>query len=183
MIDLSTKFKGGKIEDLIKAKNVANKLKKDEVSILIADLNNLKDCEMIVYTDAAYRNLNDNTDSCGGYLVVIANLKTGKIAPLEWKSGKLKRRVHSTLGAETQALYNGLDAAVGLTLLLKELHDGKVDLDVKAMTDNKSARDAIYSESEVTERILRGDIAVIKQMVQTEKVKEIHWITGENMLA
>ena len=183
MIDLSTKFKGGKIEDLIKAKNVANKLKKDEVSILIADLNNLKDCEMIVYTDAAYRNLNDNTDSCGGYLVVIANLKTGKIAPLEWKSGKLKRRVHSTLGAETQALYNGLDAAVGLKLLLKELYDGKVDLDVKAMTDNKSARDAIYSESEVTERILRGDIAVIKQMVQTGKVKEIRWITGENMLA
>ena len=183
MIDLSTKFKGGKVEDLIKAKNVANRLKKDEVSILISDLENLKDCEMIVYTDAAFRNLNDNTDSCGGYLVVIANMKTGKIAPLEWKSGKLKRRVHSTLGAETQALYNGLDAAVGLKLLLKEMYSGKVDLDVKAVTDNKSARDAIYSESEVTERILRGDIAVIKQMVQNGKVKEIRWVTGENMLA
>ena len=183
MIDLSTKFKGGKVEDLIKAKNVAARLKREEVSVMISNLSDLNKCEIIVYTDAAFRNLNDNTDSCGGYIVFIVNLQSGKVAPLEWRSNKLKRRVHSTLGAETQALYNGLDAAVGLKLLLKELYDGKVDLKVKAITDNYSAKVSVYSESEVGERILRGDIVVIKQMIQNETVSEIRWVTGDNMLA
>ena len=183
MIDLSTKFKGGKVDDLIKAKNVAQRLKKEEVTIKVSNLENFKDCEMIVYTDAAYRNLNQNTDSCGGYIIFIVNLKSGRVAPLEWKSGKLKRRINSTLGAETQALYNGIDAAVGLKLLLQELYGNEINLKVRAVTDNKSARDAVYSESEVAERILRGDIAVLKQMVETEIVTEIRWVTGQNMLA
>ncbi len=183
MIDLSTKFKGGKVDDLIKAKNVAARLKKEEVTVKISNLGDFNDCEVVVYTDAAYRNLNNNTDSCGGYIVFIINMKTGKTAPLEWKSGKLKRRVHSTLGAETQALYNGIDAAVGLKRLLQEIYDGKVDIKVKAVTDNKSSRDAVYSESEVSERILRGDIAVLKQMIESGSLAEIRWVTGQNMLA
>ena len=183
MIDLSTKFKGGKVDDLVKAKNVAARLKKEVVTIKISSLGDLNDCQMIVYTDAAYRNLNNNTDSCGGYIVFIVNMKTGKVAPLEWKSGKLKRRVHSTLGAEAQALYNGVDAAVGLKRLLQEIYGGEVDLKVRAVTDNKSVKDSVYSESEVSERILRGDIAVLKQMIETEVLAEIRWVTGQNMLA
>ena len=183
MIDLSTKFKGGKVDDLIKAKNVAVRLKKEEVTVKISNLDNLQNCEMIVYTDAAYRNLNNNTDSCGGYIVLLVNMKSGKVAPLEWKSGKLKRRVHSTLGAEAQALYNGVDAAIGLKLLLQEIYGGEVNLSVRAVTDNKSVRDAVYSESEVSERILRGDIAVLKQLIETEALAEIRWVTGQNMLA
>ena len=183
MIDLSTKFKGGQVEDLIKAKNVAARLKKIEMSIMVSNLDNLQDCQVVVYTDAAFRNLNNNTDSCGGFVVFLVNIKNGKCAPIEWKSGKLKRKVHSTLGAETQALNNGLDAALGAKLLLKEITNGKVDLEVTAITDNKSCRDAVYSESEVTERILRGDIAIIKEMISTNRVKEIKWVVGEMMLA
>ena len=183
MIDLSTKFKGGKVEDLIKAKNVAARLKKEEVTVKISNLDDFRSCEMIVYTDAAYRNLNNNTDSCGGYIVFLINMQNGKVAPLEWKSGKLKRRVHSTLGAEAQALYNGVDAAVGLKLLLQEIYGGEVDVKVRAVTDNKSCRDSVYSESEVSERILRGDIAVLKQMIETDVLSEIRWVTGQNMLA
>ena len=183
MIDLSTKFKGGKVDDLIKAKNVAARLKKTDMSIKVSNLDNLQDCKIVVYTDAAYRNLNNNTDSCGGFVVFIVNTKNGKCAPVEWKSGKLRRKVHSTLGAETQALNNGLDAALGTKLLLKEIHGGKLDLEVIAITDNKSARDAVYSESEVSERILRGDIAIIKDLINNNTVKEIKWVVGDMMLA
>ena len=183
MIDLSTKFKGGKVEDLIKAKNVAARLKKVEMSIMVSNLDNFQDCKIVVYTDAAYRNLNNNTDSCGGFIVFIVNTKSGKCAPIEWKSGKLRRKVHSTLGAETQALNNGLDAALGAKLLLQEIYGGKLDLEVIALTDNKSARDAVYSESEVTERILRGDIAIVKELISTNRIKEIKWVVGDMMLA
>ena len=183
MIDLSTKFKGGKVEDLIRAKNVANRLKKTQVSIKVSNLDRLQDCKIVVYTDAAYRNLNNNTDSCGGFIVFLVNTKNGKCAPIEWKSGKLKRKVHSTLGAETQALNNGLDAAMGTKLLMKEISDGKLDLQVIAITDNMSARTSIYSEAEVGERILRGDIAIIKEMIREERVQEVKWVEGDFMLA
>ena len=143
----------------------------------------MKDCEVIVYTDAAFRNLNENTDSCGSYVILVVNKRNGTCSPVEWKSGKLKRKVHSTLGAETQALYNGIDAALGIKLLIKELYGGAVNLKVRAVTDNKSARDAVYSESEVSERVLRGDIAVIKELINDEKIEEVKWVTGENILA
>ncbi len=145
MIHLSTKFKGGKVEDLIEAKNVAMRMKRNKVVVRISDLENLDDCQIWVYTDAAYRNLNDKTDSCGGYIIFIVNIKNGSCAPIEWQSNKVRRKVASTLAAETLVLYSGLDAAVAMKMMLKDI-TGK-ELTVKAITDNKSARDAVYSES------------------------------------
>ncbi len=87
-------------------KYVAARLKKTSVSIMVSNLDDMKDCEVIVYTDAAFRNLNENTDSCGSYVILVVNKRNGTCSPVEWKSGKFKWKVHSTLGAETQALYN-----------------------------------------------------------------------------
>ena len=182
-IDLSTKFKGGKVEDLIAAKNTAIRLKKSSVVVKISNLGSLEDCQVWVYTDAAFRNLNDKTDSCGGYIIFLVNIKNGKCAPLEWKSNKVKRKVHSTLAAETLVLYAGLDAAVAIKLMIQELTGNKLNLAVKAITDNKSARDAVYSESEVSERCLRADVAMIKDMIEDERVLEIKWTKGDDMLA
>ena len=181
MIDLSTKFKGGRVEDLIAAKNVAVRMKRDNVVVRISDLDNLNDCQIWVYTDAAFRNLNDKTDSCGGYITFIVNIKTGKCAPLEWKSNKIKRKVHSTLAAETLTLYAGLDAAVAVKMMLQDMTGA--NLTVKGVTDNKSSRDAIYSESEVSERCLRADISMIKDMIEDGRVEEIKWVKGDDMLA
>ena len=182
-IELSTKFKGGKAEDLIHAKNVAARLKKFDVTVTTSDVENFDDCQVWIFTDAAFRNLNNNTDSCGGYFLLIVNIKTGKCAPIEWRSNKIKRKVHSTLAAETLSLYSGLDAAIAIKMMLKEMTNGKADLTVKAITDNRSARDAIYSESEVAERMLRADIAMIKDMVEEGKVSEVKWVEGKSMLA
>ena len=182
-IELSTKFKGGKVEDLIHAKNVAARLKKFDVTVTTSDVGDFNDCQVWIFTDAAFRNLNNNTDSCGGYLLLIVNTKTGKCAPIEWRSGKIKRKVHSTLAAETLSLYSGLDAAIAIKMMLEEITNGKVSLPVLALTDNRSSRDAIYSESEVAERMLRADIAMIKDMVEEGKVQEIKWIEGKSMLA
>ena len=182
-IDLSTHFKGGSVEELIKAQNCANRMKKSRVAVRIPDLGNLKECEIWMYSDAAFRNLNDKTDSCGGFVIFLVNTKDGRSAVIEWKSNKLKRKVLSTLGAETQALSVGLDAALGVKTQIKEMTNGEVDLVIRAITDNKSARDAIYSESVVEERMLRPEIAIIKDMIEEERVLEIRWIEGKEMLA
>ncbi len=182
-IELSTKFKGGLVEDLLQAKTAANRLKKLEVTVVTSDIGCFKDCQVWVFTDAAYRNLNNNTDSCGGYFLLIVNKISGRCAPIEWRSGKIKRKVHSTLGAETLSLYKGIDAALAVKQMLKEMTGGEVDLEVKAITDNRSARDAVYSESVVDERMLRADIAMIKDMVKDGRITEVKWVAGKSMLA
>ena len=67
--------------------------------------------------------------------------------------------------------------------MLKQITNGEADLTIKAITDNNSARVAVYSESEVTERMLRADIAMIKEMVEDGRVNEIKWVEGKSMLA
>ena len=183
MIESSTKFKGGLVEDLIHTKNVALRLKKIDVAVRISNLGNFNDCQVWVYTDAAFRNLNDGKDSCGGFITFIVNNKSGKCAPIEWSSGKIKRKVHSTLAAETLALNKGIDAALGIKYMLKEITAGTVNLPVKVITDNRSARDAIYSESEVAERMLRADISIVKDMIEDGRISEVKWIPGPEMLA
>ena len=116
-------------------------------------------------------------------MTFLVNTKNGRSAVLEWKSNKLKRKVLSTLGAETQALSVGLDAALGVKTQIKEMTNGRIDLVIRAITDNKSARDAIYSESVVEERMLRPEIAIIKDMIEEERVLEVRWIEGKDMLA
>jgi hypothetical protein len=182
-VDLSTNFKGGSVAELVKAQKCAERMKQNKVSVRLPDLKNLQDCQVWVYTDAAFRNLNNNTDSCGGYVIFLVNIKTGKAAVIEWKSNKLKRKVHSTLGAETQILSKGIDAALGVKTQIKEMTNGKIDLVVRAITDNRSARDAIYSESEVEERMLRADIAIIKDMIEEGTILEVRWVEGKEMLA
>ena len=182
-LELSTKFKGGKVEDLIRAQSVASKMKKNEVAVKISNLRNWDDCQIWVFTDAAFRNLNQKVDSCGGYVIFLVNIHTGHSAVMEWRTNKLKRKVHSTLGAETQILYNGIDAALGYKTQIKEMTKGVIDLKVRAITDNMSAKMAVYSESDVSERMLRADIAIIKDMIDDGRVLEVCWVAGKEMLA
>ena len=183
LIEQSTHFKGGKVKDLAHAQKTLAKLLQANASIKISAIKDLANAQIWLYCDAAFRNLNDKTDSCGGYIVLIVDTKTGLCAPIDWKSNKIKRKVNSTLGAETLTLVWGLDAAIGIRKQLKELSNGKFDLPIKAITDNRSARIAVYSESEVTERELRADIAMVKEKIEQGMVTEIKWIRGKHMIA
>ena len=158
-------------------------MKKDKVAVRISDLENLNDCQIWMFSDAAFRNLNKNTDSCGGFVIFLVNIKNGKSAVIEWKANKLRRKVHSTLGAEAQVLSLGIDAALGVKTQIKEMTNGKIDLKVRAITDNESTRAAIYSESEVQERMLRADIAILKDMIEDGRILEVRWVAGKDMLA
>ena len=182
-VDLSTNFKGGPLSELVKAQKCAIRMKKDKVAVRISDLENLNDCQIWMFSDAAFRNLNKNTDSCGGFVIFLVNIKNGKSAVIEWKANKLRRKVHSTLGAEAQVLSLGIDAALGVKTQIKEMTNGKIDLKVRAITDNESTRAAIYSESEVQERMLRADIAILKDMIEDGRILEVRWVAGKDMLA
>jgi transposase InsO family protein len=183
MIDLSTNFKGGKVSALKKAHSVMKQLKKKTAYIRISHLNNFNDCELWCYSDAAHRNLNDGTDSAGGYILFVVNIKNGSCAPIEWRSNKIKRRVVSTLAAELLSLATAIDSAIGIRDQLCEITAGKVNLKIKAITDNRSARDTIYSEKANDQKRLRAEIAGIKESIELGLLDEVKWVPGVSMLA
>ena len=53
-------------------------------------------------------------------------------APLCWKANKIKRKVRSTLAAEALALESGLEHAIFLRDLLKEMCVVSVDIPIVA---------------------------------------------------
>ena len=183
MINLSTKFKGGKVEDLVMAKKILVNLQRNAAYVTISNVQPVKQCKIWCYSDAAFRNLNEGVDSAGGFVILIVNTKSGLCAPIDWKANKIKRKVASTLAAETISLGTALDAAVGIRDMIVEITGGKVTLQIKALVDNKSCRDAVYSTTSVTERRLRAEIAVIKELEEEKIISEVKWIRGEFMLA
>jgi hypothetical protein len=183
MIHLSTRFKGGRVEDLVAAKKALVNLQRNAAYITISNVQPVQQCEIWCFSDAAFRNLNDGVDSAGGYVVFIVNINNGMCAPIDWKANKIKRKVASTLAAETISLGTALDAAVGIRDMISEVTNGNVVLQIKAIVDNKSCRDAVYSTTSVTERRLRAEIAVIKEYAEEKIISEVKWIRGEHMLA
>ena len=82
MVELSTKFKFGVVNDLLRAIKAIKKLQHEAFKIFFPSLGDYKFCKIIMFLDASHANFND---SC---------------CELAWKINKLKRVVQSTIAAE-----------------------------------------------------------------------------------
>ena len=184
IVSLSTKFKGGKIEDLKDARKVLTNIVHNEASIVFSCVGDLTKAELWLYTDASLGNLNNGVDSTGSYILLLINPRNGKCAPLDWKSNKIQRVVTSTLAAETLSLYAGLDAAIAMRSQLRSMLGNDHNLNLRAMIDNKSTYDVVHAAVSLTkEKRLRKEIGAIKQMRREGKLKELKWVPAGLMLA
>ena len=184
MIHLSTKFKGGNIDNWKDARKVLSNIVQNRAHITLANIGNLKEAELWLYTDASFGNLNDGVDSTGSYIIMLVNPSDGRSAPLDWKSNKVKRVVTSTLAAETLSLTCGLDAAVALKEQLQDLLGMDHDIKLRALVDNKSCVDAAHTTvTHTTERRLKREIGSIKEMLKNGELKELKWVPTNLMIA
>ena len=94
--------------------------------------------------------------------------KNNNCSPLAWVSTKIKRVVRSTLAAETIALNDACDNTVYLAKLITDLSAGKEKLPITAYTDSKSTYDAINSSTSISDKKLRLEIAVLRQLPRPE---------------
>jgi transposase InsO family protein len=183
MVNLSTKFKGGRIQDLKDARKVLTNIVQNDASIMLSNVGNLKSSELWLYTDASFGNLNEGVDSTGAYILLLVNTSNGKCAPLDWKANKVKRVVTSTLAAETLSLYAGLDAAVAMREQLQVMLGMDHSFPITALVDNKSTVDAVQAAvSLTTEKRLRKEIGAVKQMLKQGKLKQLKWVPTQHML-
>ena len=108
---------------------------------------------------------------------------------VSWKSKKIARVCRSVKAAETRALDEGLDEAVHLARIIKEIYDGEINLKtpsqipVEACTDNKSLWENIFNTRQCEEKLLRNTIAGIKELLELKMVNKVTWVPTKDQLA
>ena len=108
------------------------------------------------------------------------------VCPLSWISNKVRRKVSSTLSAETLALNDALDDAVYLMHLISEIYHDIVresKIPIIAYVDNKSLDESLRSTKQFQEKRSRIDIAEVQHMLESKEINEISWIPSTDNLS
>ena len=183
VLELSMSIKNAQMMHISQAKKMLLKLKNDDAFINFPALSNIEDCSLIVYTDASFANLPDKVSSARGYLVFLVD-SSSNCCLLSWASNKIKRVVKSTTSAECLALLDGLEDAFVLKSALCEMFGSDViQMKIVGRTDHKNLYDAIHSSLPATEKILRIDLAVLKEMLRSKKIDCIERVSNDEQLA
>ena len=180
MLVLSTKLKNGTIADLIMAGKLVTRIKQQQCLLTFPKLKSALGWRLVLFTDASFGNLPDGVSSTQSYIILIVD-DSHQCCPIDWRSNKCKRVARSTLAAETLALQDGLEAAIYVKTGVLELLPA-LDLPIIAKVDCKSLVEAVHSTSSVEERLLRLNIASIKQMMYDRGIT-VSWVPGEQQLA
>lgn len=183
LIDISTKFNSGKVEDLTRATKVVRNLQGKKAEVVFPDLGDSVDWLLLCFTDAALGNLNNGIDSTGGHIIILANKISGRCAALDWQSNKIKRVVKSTLAAEALSLLDGLENSVFMKDLLKSTCPEICNIPIIAVVDNLSVVEAVHSTTAVSDKRLRRELGAIKEMLGNGEISSVKWVPGSQQLA
>ena len=177
------------VKTLKELNQVIRKAKGRHGEIMFSKLGEINDLAIKLYTDASYNNIDNQTRSTEGRVVLAENLKTGRVCVLSWKTKKIARVCRSVKSAETRSLDDGLDDAIHMARIIKEVYLGSIDLKnpdqipVTAKTDSKSLWENLNNTRQCEEKMLRCTIAGIKELVSLGFVSEIGWVSTEKQLA
>ena len=184
MVDLSTRFKCAKIEDLKRVKKIVTKLRSEKSEIVFPDLGPFSTWKLAVFSDASFGNLSGGVDSCGGFLIFLS--AKCKSCPIVWKSGRVQRVVKSTLAAEGLSLSEALDEAIYVRHVLCQIFSVPSKSEyfaITGITDHEGLCRNIRSTKLVEDRRLRLDIASIKQNIARGEVSEVILCSSGEQLA
>ena len=178
---LSIASRGSKVDDLLEANKLVRRLKEGKYALFYSSLEDLSCLAMESLSDASFANLNDG-GSQGGYVILLSDGR-GSRCLLSWRSCKIKRVVKSTIAAETLALLDRAEAAVLLAHMIAKFLECEAPPIVKCFVDNRSLVDAIYSTKLVEDKILRINMAVLRDMIDRGAIHSVSWVQSSMQLA
>ena len=176
VVELSTHFKNATVRDMLAANKAVRKLQTHDYKILFPSLVLDDELRIVLYSDSAYKNLNDKVGTCAGYVVFVVD-KNHRSCPISWSSKKLQRVVNSTMAAETLGLVNGIEDAIYLQAILHEVFC-ELPLSIECFVDNKDLVDAVHSTRLVEDKLTRLSIAAIKEHLDKKEILHVTHIPG-----
>merc|ERR1712179_330206 len=166
---------------MVSLNKIIRKVQAENVCLNSQDLG--KDVELLLFSDASYGNLR-NDGSQGGHGVCLKG-RDGMINPVTWQSKKIRRITRSTMASEALALVDGIDCVTSIGMLLNELlyNKGKTVIPIKCYVDNNDLFQAINSNKDVSERRLRREVNIIKELIKNKDIDNVYWIPTKNQIA
>ena len=174
---LSVNLKSPSESDIALAKKCLIKLKSNDVKLKFNNVGGLKDCELLVFTDASFANLMDCGSQAG--LMIFLRGSNGNVSPLYWRSKKIQRVVKSTSCAEAMALVAVCEMGLLLQTILQEITG--VAVQIVAVTDCK--KKSVYSSNNIEDKRMKIEICVLRDYLKRGDIKEIKWVDTANQLA
>ena len=182
--DLSSKVKNATVRDLLYANKVIRKVKSENVTLRFGSID-FYECKIIGYCYASLVKL-VNGGSQGGFVIFLTD-KNGQYFPIMWQSKKLRRVVKSAMAAETLILVDCAEACFWIRKLINEIifenSDDKNLPEIECNTDSHQLYDAVHSIKPVTDKRLRIDIAIIREMLENKDLNKFNWDHGSEQLA
>ena len=186
---LSAEIPNARVKTLIDMNRIIKKAKNKKQVITFSRLGKIEEIVVRVYTDASYNNQDDQVRSTAGKVILLEHPESEKGCAISWKTKKIQRVCRSVKSAETRALDEGLDEAVHVARIVKEIYNGKIDLKqpdqlpVLAKTDSKSVWENLNNTRQCEEKILRNTIAGIKELLELGVVRQVDWVPTNLQLA
>ena len=173
------------VEQILRANKAVRQAKRAKMGTCFPKLGSFSDWQMDVFCDASWGNLPDGVSSAQGHVIFLTGQEQ-RSCPLSWTSNKIKRKVSSTLAAETLAMHDALDEAIYLGSLISEIYCNSYAVNkipITVYTDNRSLHQNIHSTKQVHEKRLRINIAEIQRMLASGEVHVIEWVPSNLQLA
>jgi len=180
-LDLSVGRNKATLSTLKRARKVVNKLKSSSSTIKMKAIG--QNPKLCVYPDAGFCNLSDGVSSTQGFVILLEGSLNSTV--IDWGSRKIKRKVSSTIEAETLSLKETTNNAIYIGCLLSEFLFNDFTnnrIPVQVFTDNKPLEQSIRSTKQVQERRLRVDIGEVQRLIEEKEIGDIKWIPSEDML-
>ena len=182
--DLASSLKHSKVGIIAQINKTIRKAKKESSQIHIPKLGRVEKFSIIGYSDASFANVHD-VSSHGGYIIYLLG-ENGRTAPVAWQSRKLKRVVKSTQAAETLALVDLAEASFYFrSLILELLHmsDHSENIPIHCRTDNSGLLESIYSSTQILDKRLRIETALLREMIEKREISSVQWVPSVAQLA
>ena len=181
MVELSSKIKNARMEDLKTANSVIVKLAATHTKMLFPKIEGK--LKIVTHSEAAFRTLPDQVSSGGGHLGFLTSEKEQEAATLGWTSNKVKRVVGSNLAAEALSLQEAVSHAIYLRGILAEvLEKEEKEIPMVSYVSSNNLYQAVHSNKFVEDKKMRLDIAQVRECIEEERL-EVSWIQAEEMLA
>merc|ERR1712237_40846 len=100
--------------------------------------------------------------------------------------GRVKRVVKSTQAAETLALVDTMEACVYLRKFILEvlqLEDAPLTIPIVCKTDNKGLYESAYTSTQILDKRLRIETAMIREMLDQGLIQKLDWIPTSHQVA
>ena len=182
--DHTSTLKDRRVESISRINKTIRKAKRESSQIVVPCMTDLEKCRIVAYSDASFANLH-GTKSQGGYIIYLVD-PNNKSFPLAWQSQKVKRVVKSTHAAETLAMVDAAEACVFYRQFILEIlrvSSSNGRLSIVCKTDNTALHGSVYSSTQILDKRLRIETAILREMLARREIDSIKWVSTSDQLA